>query len=153
MAATASITRKNAFNKTRAAKCVLFGKLLGEVFTQSYPNGNSGYQQGVIYALAAQFPLCVVRRSSGNPVTMGHVTFDPSYLTTEEAQRMEGWLLPADGLPVDENNPVRGWGRTPYPADHKFAGMFHSERFMNRDTVFRVMQRECGGYFSRLDLS
>lgn len=153
MAATASITRKNAFNKTRAVKCAIFTRLLDQVVTQRYPNGNSGYQQGVVYALTQQFPATVVLRCGGDPHSMGHVTFDPSRLTAEEAKRVEGWLLPADGQPVDANNPVRGWGRTPYPADHKHAGLFHSERFMDRDTIFKVMQRECGGYFSRLDLS
>lgn len=142
MAATASILKKNLFNKARHRKAKLFSALLNETHTESYPNGNCGYQQGVIYALCDLFPECVHRRVSGDPHSMGHVTFDTSKLSTNDETLISRLILMADGLPVDDNNPRAGWKAAYAGADYV--------AWKKRRSVWQDMQAECRGYYSRL---
>jgi hypothetical protein len=150
MAATARVIEKNLFNKSRVRKAKLFKALLNECFTCSYPNGNSGYEQSVIYALCEIFPSTVARRVNGDPHSMGHVSFDASHLTTADESKIKNWLLPADGMPVDENNPMRGWAYEIYPVGDPLEGHRHSGKFVDRDSVWKKMQRGCRPYYHRL---
>lgn len=109
MAATATVLKKDLFNKSRVRKAQLFSTLLNECFTCSYPNGNSGFEQGVVYALAEIFPACVFRRSYGDAHTMGHITFDASKLTADDEAIIRELVKMSDGLPVNDEHPRGSW--------------------------------------------
>lgn len=139
MAATASVLKKNLFNKARVRKAQLFSTLLNECFTCSYPNGNSGYEQSVIFVLAEIFPACVARKVYGDVHTMGHVTFDPSGLTLEDEAIIRKLIEMEDGLPVDEQNPRGAW------KPHYEGADYHS--WKKRRSVWQAMQGGCRGYY------
>lgn len=134
MATTVRILSKNLFNKSRFKKCQAFKALLNETFTESYPNGNSGYCQTAIAAIANTFPKCVVKRTNGDPVSMGHIVFDPSKMTPDDMLLCKKLTCMVDGLPVDENHPRGGWTLAYEGAD------WH--RWVNRVSVFEKLQKD-----------
>ena len=141
MAVTVTVSKHNLHNKARVRKHKLMVDLLNECYTRSYPNGNSGFEQGVIYALCEMFPKCVERRVSGDPHTMGHVSVNAAWLTPADEQLIHGWLLMADGQEVSDRNPRGGW-KPQEGSDHPV--------WVRRKSIWEVMQSNCNGYYSKL---
>jgi len=91
------VTRKNCFNKPRAQKANLLEQVIAALPTQSFPNGNSGYNSYYARPILNFFDNCIVRENAGNPNTPNYVLLDASKMTSEQVEKIKDWLKPVQG--------------------------------------------------------
>ena len=96
MATTITIL-KNTFNKSQWEKYDTLKRFVCSLPTESYPNGNSGFDQvscrrlfqGLIGRYEPMYQGLLVDYRNGDPITMNHMVLDPSRLTSAQLEQIK----------------------------------------------------------------
>lgn len=91
------VAKKTRFNKSRVIKAQLLEQVIAALPTQSFPNGNSGYNSYYARPMIQYFENCIVRENAGDPHTPSYVLLDASKMTSEQVNQAKTWLKPVHG--------------------------------------------------------